>query len=185
MCGINKTRVWVLILSKRFQLPTRGWVIEQLLFWGAEIAVPGFSAAQGSVLPTPVLFKVMCISNAEGVNGPKKMNDLETCNRHVLDQDKVTHRENQNLSMQHQGYSPGYSRPPADGQGLVPVEDPYPINTELKLLLLSLGPFHSFRRQVIQHQMSHHLNSHLLLLLNFYASVSTFTHLQLPTPKQY
>ena len=142
MCGINKTRVWVLILSKRFQLPTRGWVIEQLLFWGAETAVPGFSAAQGSVRPTPVLFKVMCISNAEGVNGPKRTNDLETCNRHVLDQEKVTHRENQNLSMQHQGYSPGYSRPPADGQGLVPIEDPYPINTELKLLLLSLEPFH-------------------------------------------
>ena len=185
MCGINKTRFCVLILSKWFQLPTHGWAIEQLLFWEAEIAVGRFSAAQGSVLPTPVLFKVMCISNAEGINGPKRTNDLETCSRSVLDQEKVTHRENQNLSMQCRGYSPGYSRPPADGQGLVPIEDPYPINTALNLLLLSLGPFHSFRRHAIQHQMSHHLNSHLLLLLNLYASVSTFTHLQLPTPKQY
>lgn len=127
MRGINKTRFWVLILSKWFQLPTHGWVIEQLLFWEAEIAVRGFLAAQGSVLPTPVLFKVMCISNAEGVNGPKRTNDLETCGRSVLDQEKVTHRKNQNLSMQRLGYSPGYSRPPAECQGLVPIEDPYPI----------------------------------------------------------
>ena len=185
MCGINKTRFCDLILSKWFEPPTHGWAIEQLLFWEAELAVRGFSAAQGSVLPTPVLFKVMCISNAEGINGPKRTNDLETCSGSVLDQEKVTHRENQNLSMQRRGYSPGYSRPPADGQGLVPIEDPYPINTELNLLLFPLGPLHSFRRHAIQHQMSHHLNGHLLLLLNFYASVRTFTHLQFPTPKQY
>lgn len=162
-----------------------GESLNSSFFWEAEIAVRGFSAAQGSVLPTPMLFKVMCISNAEGVNGPKRTNDLESCGRSVLDQEKVTHRKNQNLSMQRRGYSPGYSRPPADCQGLVPIEDPYPINTELNLLLLSLGPFHSFRRHVIQHQMSHHLNSHLLLLLNFSASLSTFPHLQLPAPKQY
>ena len=53
ICEIKRTRVWVLILSKLFQLPAFGWVIYQFIcFWGRDNS-SRFSTVWGIGGPTP------------------------------------------------------------------------------------------------------------------------------------
>ena len=48
ICGIKRTRVWVLILSKLFQLPALGWVIYQFIcFWSRDNSMKLFNCVGG------------------------------------------------------------------------------------------------------------------------------------------
>ena len=53
ICGIKRTRVWVLIRFKLFLLPALQWVIYQFLCLEAEIAACRFSTVLGVGIPNP------------------------------------------------------------------------------------------------------------------------------------